>query len=371
MVENKKRCYVYNHWFEFQAKVGDRYIFHSIPKNEASMIKIEVNQKTNQVMFFYLEKGKMVGKIEISDIYKSEIQIHYVQKEVKEIEIDGHRYDNLLLELFATMRENNHFENCQLMFVRRKKNSNYPWVEPSLPINTKIDIENIDFSSEHVTDFIEFVKFLPIHIKEFKSILTSTNYQQVPQNRLEIREFIIPNGVMFYDCYYRLVNGSENHLSFMNTEDEIRNLEVKVDPVAQLLLGIRLTIEDTSKNKKMIQITPNKQNGVTVKYCNKEKESIQVNHQTMKEAQIRASVIYDNNRNKLEHEVAISSGSNCLNLIGHPFLTNNYCDSNGNLYTIGNSGYHLFCGIAGYAPSIFEGMREKVFVKKLKEEEQI
>jgi len=299
----------------------------------------------------------------ITDITKKQVDLHYCDEVCELLEIGEQKYDNLAIEMFASIINDSVTREYQLMFTKKNVSSDYEWKNPILPIDEKISMNDIDCSSKKVTDFIDFACYFPVALKKLIPLITQNienkNNKKVPV----IKEIMIPEEITVYDRTYHLINASENKIFMTNTEDGIRNLEIKYDPTAFVLKGVSIKIKEKNKTERVIKIKPNDLDGVTVKYYAKVKETVLVNDRKIDEAKINSDMIFDSNNEKVQASISNSNDEEHFYLLEHPLIRNNYSDGNGDLYTIRNSGYNTYYGIATMAPWIVNGVKEKVFKK--------
>ena len=71
MVENKKRFYLYDRWFECQEETEEKMIYISIPRITTSNMKLELEKKENKMTIFSYKGRKLVNRIEISNFESS------------------------------------------------------------------------------------------------------------------------------------------------------------------------------------------------------------------------------------------------------------------------------------------------------------
>jgi len=363
MVENLKKFYLYDRWFELEKKTDDELIYWSIPKNSPSRVKINIDLKSNEMTLSYFEDRKLLKQIMITDITQKKVDLHYRDEVCDLLEIGEQKYDNLAIEMFASIINDGVTREYNLMFSKKDVPSNYEWIEPILPIDEKINMNDIDCSSNKVNDFIDFACSFPVAIKKLRPLITQKIEHQEDEKISEVKELIIPDEITVYDRTYHLINFSSNKIFMTNTEDGIRNLEIKYDPIDLALKGVSIKIKDKNKTERVIKIKINDLDCVTVKYYTKIKETVLVNHRKIEGAKINSDMIFDNNNHKVQASVSISNDEEQLYLLEHPLITNNYSDGNGNLYTVSNSGYNTYYGIASFAPWIINGVKEKIYKK--------
>lgn len=365
MVENRNKFYLHDRWFELENDKNGILIYVSIPKTASNMVKLELNTQTNELTLFYLKNKKVISKIIITDITQKDIELHYSDEVCELLEIGDNKYDNLAIEMFTNIKNDSISRDYQIMFTKKDISSNYDWVDPVLPINEKINMNDIDFSSNKVSNFIDFACGFPIGIKKLREIISQQPKEKSETELTGIKEIVIPQEIIVYDRTYHLVKVSENKIFLTNTQDGIRNLEIKYDPTSFVLKDVSIKMKSKNKTDQIIRIKPNNLDGITVKYYTKIKEEVFVNDRKIEEAKIRSDMIFDSNNEKVQTSILISNDDDQLKLLEHPFIRNNYSDGNGNLYTVRNSGYNMFYGIASFAPGIIYGIEEKVF-KKIK-----
>ena len=372
MVENQKKFYLYDRWFAYQNQIGERLVYTSIPNVFSAHMRIEINKKTNAITIFYLCGKKVIEKIEISDIEKPVIELYYIQEQCNTMEIDGNEYDNLSIELFTSIINNSVSREYQIKFIKKNKKSKSLWVAPSIPLNEKINISDLGFESEKVMKFINFSTALPIYIEKLRKIMSTVNNQEKSYIPKTVTEIVLPQELDVYDRTYHLVSATENKLVLINTEDGIRNLEIKYNPFELKVSSISLRIKEQNAGKGIIRIVPNKINGITARYCNKKKGQTRIGSKNLKTAKIHSDMIFNSDNKKVETNILICSKGKQIELLEHPYIKNNYTDGAGNLEIVSNSGYNIFYGIAAYAPGIFHYIEDKIFkTKVLKREDEI
>lgn len=367
MVETQKKFYLYDRWYECQGEKNGKLIYFSIPKNASKRIKIELNSKTNEMTLFYFKDKKVIRKIMVTDITQRDIKLHYSDEVCDLLEIGDNKYDNLAVEVFASIKDDSTSHDYQIMFTKKDEESKFAWVDPIFPINEKIDMNEVECSSDKVNDFIEFACHFPIDIRKLRNFISQQKSEKKKVELSEIKEIVIPQEITVYDRVYHLVKVSENKIFLTNTQEGIRNLEIKYDPISLVLEGISIKMKDKNKTERVIKIKPNNLDGVTVKYYTKIKETVLINNRKIDGVKVRSNMIFDNN-NKVQVSISISNEEEEFYLLEHPLIRNNYSDGDGNLYTVRNSGYNIYYGIASFAPGIINGVKEKVFQKTKIEE---
>lgn len=362
MVENKKRFYLYDRWFECQEETEEKMIYISIPRITTSNMKLELEKKENKMTIFSYKGRKLVNRIEISNIESSNIELHYIEEKCKNRELEESDYNDLLIELYAEI-ENGIIKNSQIKFIPKYKKHNLG--DSSILLNEKTNLSDLNIKSKKVEDFLDFVRSFIIHRKKLVDILTKDPKIEREKSQPLIREILIPQELEVYDRAYHLVKTQENQIILMSQEEEARSLEIKFDPIALSLISICFKINNYDSQKGILQIIPNDLNGVTARYCTRRETKVRVGDKKIETPKIKSVVIFDENEQKISNTVSIITNEKELKLIEHPYLKGNYTDGAGNLLTIGNSSYNTLLGIASFAPQIFKSVDKKIFVKKL------
>lgn len=361
-IENQKRLYFYDRWFELVTQKEDSLIYYSIPRNASNGIKLEINQNTNEIIICYIKNKQVIRQISITNIFEKNIELHYSDVICELMMIGDHVYDNLAIEVFTNISNDSPSRKYELMFSKREILSNYEWKDPILPINQRMDIDEIDVSSDKVNDFIEFVASFPIEIRRIKNM---QNYEENSETtQLAVSNIAIPQEIIVYDRVYKLVKVKEDKIILTNQDEDIRNLEIKYDPFTLQLQSVSIKMKKNNKTERVLKIEPNDLNGITVQYRTKVTETVVISEKKVENAKVNFNMVFDKNKNKVENNVLISTATEEIKLLEHPVIGNNYTDGNGNLYTLRNQGYNTLYGVASFAPGIFNSIKEKVFVKQ-------
>lgn len=361
MVEKKKRFYLYDRWFEFQTETEEKMVYISIPRAYLNM-KIEIDKVENKITVFSYEGKKLLNRIEICNLESPNVQLHYAEEKCQEIEFGGTKYNNLLMELFIEI-ENDTIKNSQIMFVPKRKKDNLD--EFLIPLNEKIEMSDLDVTSKRVERFTDFARNLLINKQVVLEGIKSTSKVETRENRPLVRKLTIPHKLEVYDRIYKLVKTEKNQIILMNQEEEVRNLEIKFDPITLSLISICLRINNYDSQKSVLQIIPNDLNGVTVRCFTRKKSEMRIGDKKIETPKIKATITFDANQQKVSNDITIATCEKEVKLLEHPYLRGNYTDGAGNLVTLGNSSYSILLGIASFAPQIFRSIDKKIFVKKL------
>lgn len=362
MVENKKRIYFYDRWFDCKEETEEKMIYISIPRVTSSNMKIEIDKVENKITVFSYEGKKILSRIEISNVESSNVELHYIEEKCQNLEFDGTNYDNLLMELFIEI-ENNVIKSTQIKFTPKVKKHNLN--DSLIPLNEKINMSDLNIKSKRVENFLDFAKNLIINRQRLLDIIKSKPEIKIEENQPIVRRIIIPQKLEVYDRVYQLVKTEQNQITLMNREEEIRNLEIKFDPVTLSLTSISFKINNYDSQRSVLQIIPNDLNGVTARYCTRKKAKMRIGDKKIEASKIKAAIVFNENQQKVSNEVTIETCEREVKLLEHPYLKSNYTDGAGNLLTIGNSSYSTLLGIASFAPQIFRSIDKKIFEKKL------
>ncbi len=366
MAELKKRFFFCNRWFEYQRKKDNKEIYEPIPKNGPVQMRIEFNNKTYEMGIFFFEDNKK-EIIKLSDITQPEIKCHYLEEKSQIIEVENQYFDDIQIELFATINNFN-ADDYEIEFKKdnKKRNCANNQIEFPLPLEEKIKLHDLEFDTQRVLNFKSFVNIFSQDKKKLLESLFPSNLEENTEDFPDLKQLVIPNSLEVYDRVYTLIKIQENNIILRNNEEGIRNLEIKVDPDLCKLLKIHLKIIEPKKMKSAIEILKNDNNGngIIVRYHNKNKDKMKIGYRYIEVNDVSAKIIFDKNNHQIEKSVIIKYGNEKMELIQHPTLNNNYVDEKGNLYTIGNIGYSIFVGLASYAPNILYSVEKKLFKVK-------
>lgn len=361
MVKNQNKFYLYDRWFQYQKQNEEKYIYISTPKNETSYAIIEINKNTNEMFVYYYENNKLIERFETSDINQSSIDIHYIQEVCYIMEIEKHRYNNISIELFTNINNDDVPHDYQIKFLKQNKKSKENYAKIPFPFDEKINMEELQFSSKSVDKFIDFASTLHIYVKKIRNVISLQDNQKIKKDLPTLKELVIPQSLEVYDRVYYLNKITERKIILSNTEDGIRNLEINFNPEKFSLSCINLKIKGNFDKEAVIKITKNKQDEIVAKYESGIEEKIKAGETIYENVKMNSVMNFDSNNKKTENKIIISSEENKVELLEHPSIKNRYTDGCGNMISVNNSGYYIFYGIASYAPIIFNSIEKKLF----------
>lgn len=365
MVENKKRIFLYDKWYYLINETEDKLSYSTKPKNKLDGDLLEFNKKTHEVQIIYFSNGKTLGKLEISSIDNPDMTFHYTQYECHDLIIDKELYTNLLMELFMKSEKGNIDRNPQVIFTKKKKLNKMCYREPKIPLDKKIDLESANLESKMIDNLVEFIPMFPRYREKF--IFEEEKETVVNKELNHVISLVIPQDLEVYDRIYHLIESNESKYIYENREDGVNHLEVKIDPISLVLSNINLQIKDNKNNKtdkSVIQIIPNKENGITARYTNRKNLKINLNGTKLEKVKIHAEVIYDSNSRKIGNNIEIEAGKEAYQLNGHPIYKTEYIDSEGNVYRINNGDFARFQGLSNFACGIFKYVEKSFFREK-------
>lgn len=360
---DKKRFYLYDRWFYLLQETEDKLKYTSVIKETSNGIKIEIDKNTKMVDILYFQSNKLLAKLSVTDITDKNIHFHYEDKEPQEIMINDNIYVNLLVELFADANIKNNKSNSKevIKITRKKKLNKMCYREPDFPLDKEIDINNIKIKSDILAYYLGVIESLNRYIPKLEVCLENTNEEKIVSINHPIKNLVIPDSIYLYDRNYKFVNREENIIHYINKEDGITNLEIKLDPNDYYLSSVSFIMSEEKKNSKnVLEILPNDIGGITVKFNNEKKKKLRISYQDYENATFNYTMIYDKDDKKVSNLVEILSDNEKLSLTYHPIFTNVYVDCEGNEYRISNQDFARLSGIASFGPGIFKGIEKKL-----------
>lgn len=366
MVENKKKIYFCDRWYYLVNETEDKLTYTTNQKNKMEGNLLEINKNSKQIQIIYLQKNKAVAKLEISN-NDNNINLHYMEYECNEIEVNNEIYTNLLIELFATRKKHNYKGDFKIKFSKKKKLNKMCYRTPDFPIDNEIDLNSVKIDIKRIEEFKDLTTWLPNNIDKVLNNVFSSEQDIEKEEIKEIVRLEIPQELEIYDRVYNFIKQNDNKLIYENTEDDIINLEIKVDTINFVLQNVELITKaknQTKNIKNSIQIFPNLENGITAKYVTSKKTNINLSGKIIEDAKIDSEVIFDKNYEKVSSNISIKAGKTQYDLIEHPYIKKNYVDNEGNIYHIGCSEFARFQGISSFASRIYKRIEKNIFKEK-------
>lgn len=367
MVENKKRFYLCDRWYYLINETDNKLVYTTNLKNKMDGNLLEISKENHQIQIIYLSKNKAIAKLEINNVDSQNIDFHYIEYECNQIDVNDEIYTNLLIELFASRKKFDSKGNVEILFTKKKKLNKMCYRTPDFPIDKKTDVKSIKIDLKKITEFQELTTYIPNNINKILGKIFSDEQINENEDIKEISRLVIPQELEIYDRVYSFVEKTDNKLLYTNDEDDIINLEIKVDTINFILQDITLVTKAKNQNKaakNLIKIFPNLENGITAKYYTNKKSNINMGGKIIEDAKIDSEVIFDGNEQKISHTLSIKAGKQQFELTRHPHLMNNYVDNEGNIYHIGCSDFARFQGISGFACKIYKRIENSIFKEK-------
>ena len=378
MVENKMQFYLHDRWYYLTNETDDKFVYSSNPQDKENRNILEIDKNTYKLSIVYLSKKKALGKLEMSQLENSSVRLHYTQYETKEVIVNDELYANLLFELFAVIDKRSIIEKAEIKFAKKKKLNNICYREPKIPINKRLNINELDLDIAEVDFFQEIANYPNVimakikRIASEKTMVKETHPAEDPKdNKTKIVNLEVPQKLHVYDRIYHLVEVDDKIIHYENDNCEISNLDIKIDDSNTQILEIilRVTEKENELPRHIIKIFPNKQNGITARYIMPQKAKISLNDITLEKAKVCSEVVFDSSRENIKSGIEIDSRKRHYKLVSHPVRIGYYLDALGNSYKVYNNDYIEFQLMIPYIYNIYNYieknlLKEKELIKK-------
>lgn len=376
MVESKERIFLCNRWFYLVDETDECFFYSTNINSKKSVnfsIKLELNKKTNEMKLIYFNKNKAIGIINISSIRDYPITFHYSQLVPEEMQINQNTYFNLLIELIGSMDDRYSIsKDYKILFHKSKKMSKLCYREPDFPLETELNINDIDINTRFLNQFIDLVSLFGHTLAYINEHLLGSNKSEEAALEMaesisnqEIKNLEIPQELMVYDRMYHFVEAKDSLYIYTNDEDGKYNLIVKVDHNDLKIDAIRFQIDKGTNKRGLIEIKRESQNELVTNLSQRGIPELHINQKIIVNATIRSLIVYNDLGAELSHEVDIYSNQKNYHLEKHPYLSTFLLDEEGNFYDIINSQYKELSFICSSSANIFHNIERKIIKKKI------
>lgn len=367
MFETKKKFFLYDRWYYLIKNTQDKVVYSSSPETKQEGNLIEIDKNTHDIGIIYFINKKASAKLKITDFDTLNPKFKYSQYECSDLIIDNELYSNLLIELNIETQNGRINDNSKISLTKKKKIKRICYREPKISLNKKHALSSINFKSEPVENIIKFIEVFKLNIKTLSDAIKVEENQTLESKPREVVRLETPQSLYVYDRAYHLIESFKDKYIYENAEEEIMNLEIKIDTNNQTLAYIKLQEKDSiydENYKHIIELVPTKENGVCIKYRNLKSLNILANSEMISKAKLQAELVYDSENTVVEDTLEIESKHNKYKLNAHPILLSEYLDKEGNLYHISNSAYARFQCIAPLAFHVFKNIEKGFFQEK-------
>ena len=378
--------------FYYQEKNSKKRIYQTIGENPTKLEISYENGKIKSVNIIEINQDVKVKVIKIRVNSKENIEISVEYKDNEIVEIDNDLLNDMHVNYKKIYTKSGELKEERLSIISKKK-------QPDIILKRLLeeDSQYINKKKVVMTVNTEKLKLFETYSDQLITEFIKLNEREKPKTKEEIIEedlievimdetnvlplegsYVIPSDIHLYDRIYSLESSTVNHLKYINTEEGIYRLEIKLDHSKQRVKEV-IFIETkpkllTEKRKKkpetdssslyekgsIIRLIPLEDGNIKGLYTSK-KEDIKVENKIISKTKTNAEGLYlaSEDETKSFVEITLKSGKLKVYSTSMAYIFENQENS----YYIVSRSHNKFTNLLRMSPYILKAVEDKIWIK--------
>ena len=378
--------------FYYQEKKSKKRIYQTIGENPTKLEISYENGKIKSVNIIEINQDVKVKVIKIRVNSKENIEISVEYKDNEIVEIDNDLLNDMHVNYKKIYTKSGELKEERLSIISKKK-------QPDIILKRLLeeDSQYINKKKVVMTVNTEKLKLFETYSDQLITEFIKLNEREKPKTKEEIIEedlievimdetnvlplegsYVIPSDIHLYDRIYSLESSTVNHLKYINTEEGIYRLEIKLDHSKQRVKEV-IFIETkpkllTEKRKKkpetdssslyekgsIIRLIPLEDGNIKGLYTSK-KEDIKVENKIISKTKTNAEGLYlaSEDETKSFVEITLKSGKLKVYSTSLAYIFENQENS----YYIVSRSHNKFTNLLRMSPYILKAVEDKIWIK--------
>lgn len=424
MISKANEIEFMNEKFQYVKTHEGKLIYESIKDNLNQVKILEIvkpneSQKLEKIDIYTFENDEIYESIHIIRGIDGIVEIDYYPENYEYVNVNGKK-DHYNMSIYATYKENNNnfYQEILELDLTRKGNKKHKILTKlsntnSLYVTKQNKYFNIN--SHAINKFKNYSELIieslkkPINLlieeskekKEIKNnnskkikinktqnlIPTPTLDVEIEENDdfFEEEERILestidnyPSPLYVYDRNYDLIGITKQAVIYRNTEDDITELEIYLNNNKTQIKEIRFVyykqgkIDETlmKSKRKIIRIMKDSDNKIIASLCNRKKESIRLNGNTIEKVKIKAEAIVNENNKFEDIEVTIQYPMNEIEMKKSPTFGVDFIGKDNMEYNLSSYSYVTFRTLVLFSRGIINNLEKNIIFSKKEEESE-
>lgn len=372
--------------FYLQKKTGKKRIYQAVGTNPIELQLSYENGILKCINVTEINSATPIKNIKIRTNSKNNIEVSVEYKENELVEIDDNRLQNAHVNYKKVYNEIGRLIEEKLSIVSSKKQPDLMLkrllAEKDQYINNKkivmtVNTEKLelfeDYSDQLIKEFLELKLSKETKIR----IIKEEKEEEIIEPTINI-PYVVPSSLYIYDRIYNLESVNGIHLTYINKEDGVYSLEVKLDSLNQKVKEVVFTETKpkllTEKNAKklmsspanryergsIVRLIPLEDGNIKGLYTSR-KEDIRINGQVEEKTKTNGEGICLTESKNVKTELEITLKSGKLKVYSMAISYN--FENEENRYYIVSKSYSKFHSLLGMSPYILNAIEDKIWVK--------
>lgn len=388
MVENLESIYLLDKNFIFVQRKKDKLIYKNINNNleQINILELtfsELEQRINKIDIHTIEAEETVESLHIIRGIDGVTELNYYPLKAEAVNIDNKTdlYNISIYKTYSEVSDKLYPELYEIELVK-KGHKKHKFLTKSTLSNVIFETKNqknYRITSPSINKINQLTQFLIPNILKIETNLFNKEVKEEPKIIAEeeyIEEIVenYPLSLYVYDRTYNLVGIKNNAIIYRNTEDEIIELEIYFNNNKDKIREIRfidykfIEVEEVKykAKRKIIRIIAD-DNKIKASLCNRQKESVYLNHHILEDVIIKADATISSKNKEEEVRLNIISPLKNFELIESDLVGVDFVDKNNEEYLLTAKSYMLFKNLILYGKNIIRHLENKLIYDDIEE----
>lgn len=388
MVENLESIYLLDKNFIFVQRKKDKLIYKNINNNleQINILELtfsELEQRINKIDIHTIEAEETVESLHIIRGIDGVTELNYYPLKAEAVNIDNKTdlYNISIYKTYSEVSDKLYPELYEIELVK-KGHKKHKFLTKSTLSNVIFETKNqknYRITSPSINKINQLTQFLIPNILKIETNLFNKEVKEEPKIIAEeeyIEEIVenYPLSLYVYDRTYNLVGIKNNAIIYRNTEDEIIELEIYFNNNKDKIREIRfidykfIEVEEVKykAKRKIIRIIAD-DNKIKASLCNRQKESVYLNHHILEDVIIKADATISSKNKEEEVRLNIISPLKNFELIESNLVGVDFVDKNNEEYLLTAKSYMLFKNLILYGKNIIRHLENKLIYDDIEE----